>query len=616
MSKDAGSAGANTGLIVGAVILAAAAVGTGIYIGGQQPTEPSEVGQPLAQEQPAPSDAEPAVVSRETVEQEAVDQTPVEQQAVDQTPVQQEPSAQEPSAEETAAQEAETAPTPPTIDEVRVEEDGLTIVAGRAAPGSVISIQLDGVETTTVNVDASGSFAAITTLEPDEDARVLSLVQKEGEDEVASLDEVILAPVIVPVVRAEPDVEVAAVTPTPEVNAPAAEVAAAEPETATEAVAEAEPVTPEANEDADKVASGAPSDTDEASPSDSQVADASVLEQPAELPAEQTTEQVAEVTEEQAVETATEQVAEVPSDQIPQLQTDVTDLAGVNPADVDVANANGTTDSKPALDGPQTALTALEPGLAIEPNVDTTEADPLPELPVTATTSVASVDTPAVTGEESPASVQNIEQPQPAVAQAQAELTNETTADPVPQGTTDTPGRVAVLRSTQEGVELLGRQAVIQDNVALDTISYSAEGAVQLAGRAKRTSEAVRIYLNNKPIVTLEVDPDGRWRGDLPEVDSGVYTLRVDEVAADGAVTSRIQTPFQREDPAALDAAREQDGNKTAKRVTVQAGDTLWAISRERYGEGLLYVQVFEANRGSIRNPNLIFPGQVFDLPE
>ncbi|MAM61150.1 LysM peptidoglycan-binding domain-containing protein [Maritimibacter sp. UBA3975] len=50
--------------------------------------------------------------------------------------------------------------------------------------------------------------------------------------------------------------------------------------------------------------------------------------------------------------------------------------------------------------------------------------------------------------------------------------------------------------------------------------------------------------------------------------------------------------------------------------ITVQPGSTLWAISRERYGDGLLYVQVFQANRDKIRDPDLIYPGQVFNLPE
>ena len=50
--------------------------------------------------------------------------------------------------------------------------------------------------------------------------------------------------------------------------------------------------------------------------------------------------------------------------------------------------------------------------------------------------------------------------------------------------------------------------------------------------------------------------------------------------------------------------------------VTVQPGNTLWAIARERYGMGILYVRVFEANRDKIRDENLIYPGQIFELPD
>jgi len=50
--------------------------------------------------------------------------------------------------------------------------------------------------------------------------------------------------------------------------------------------------------------------------------------------------------------------------------------------------------------------------------------------------------------------------------------------------------------------------------------------------------------------------------------------------------------------------------------VTVQPGYTLWGIAQESYGDGVLYVQLFEANRDLIKNPNLIYPGQVFSLPE
>lgn len=49
--------------------------------------------------------------------------------------------------------------------------------------------------------------------------------------------------------------------------------------------------------------------------------------------------------------------------------------------------------------------------------------------------------------------------------------------------------------------------------------------------------------------------------------------------------------------------------------VTVQPGFTLWAIARDQFGDGIRYVQVYEANKDRIRDPNLIYPGQVFTLP-
>ena len=50
--------------------------------------------------------------------------------------------------------------------------------------------------------------------------------------------------------------------------------------------------------------------------------------------------------------------------------------------------------------------------------------------------------------------------------------------------------------------------------------------------------------------------------------------------------------------------------------VTVQPGFTLWGIAQDRMGDGVMYVQLFEANKDKIKDPNLIYPGQVFTMPE
>ena len=47
----------------------------------------------------------------------------------------------------------------------------------------------------------------------------------------------------------------------------------------------------------------------------------------------------------------------------------------------------------------------------------------------------------------------------------------------------------------------------------------------------------------------------------------------------------------------------------------IQPGDHLWKIARQRYGSGFEFTLIYEANKDQIRDPNLIYPGQVFTLP-
>lgn len=148
--------------------------------------------------------------------------------------------------------------------------------------------------------------------------------------------------------------------------------------------------------------------------------------------------------------------------------------------------------------------------------------------------------------------------------------------------------------------------------LALDTITYDETGEVVLAGRGAGKAH-VRIYVDNEPLATEPVPADGSWRAVLPDLDKGTYTLRVDQIDETGKVVARVESPFRRESPAALAEAAARSGTMTS--VTVQPGHTLWAIARDRYGSGFRYVQIFRANRDKIRDPDLIYPGQVFDLP-
>ncbi|KAG1648076.1 hypothetical protein GQR58_030108 [Nymphon striatum] len=149
--------------------------------------------------------------------------------------------------------------------------------------------------------------------------------------------------------------------------------------------------------------------------------------------------------------------------------------------------------------------------------------------------------------------------------------------------------------------------APVVANVVIDTITYDAEGDVALSGRGA-SQGFVRVYLNDQPVKTTRIAENGAWETPLPDVDAGVYRLRIDEVDEDGTVTSRVETPFKRETPEIATALP-----KSATAVTVQPGFTLWAIARDRFGAGEQYVRVYEANRDLIRDPDLIYPGDIVE---
>ena len=53
----------------------------------------------------------------------------------------------------------------------------------------------------------------------------------------------------------------------------------------------------------------------------------------------------------------------------------------------------------------------------------------------------------------------------------------------------------------------------------------------------------------------------------------------------------------------------------SGQNYTVKQGDCLWNIAKRFYGNGSLYTKIYNANRNKIKNPNLIYPNQVFWIP-
>lgn len=167
----------------------------------------------------------------------------------------------------------------------------------------------------------------------------------------------------------------------------------------------------------------------------------------------------------------------------------------------------------------------------------------------------------------------------------------------------DSDAAVSVLQAPAGGVGIAGGGAL-----TLDSLSYDEEGAVTLAGKAEPGSE-VRPYVDGEIAGSVQADAEGNWSLTLDRrLDAGRHELRVDQVDEEGVVAARLETPIQQ--------AAFTMPSSAEPLVVIQPGNNLWVIARHVYGKGVLYTQIFEANRDQIGDPDLIYPGQIFVLPE
>lgn len=144
--------------------------------------------------------------------------------------------------------------------------------------------------------------------------------------------------------------------------------------------------------------------------------------------------------------------------------------------------------------------------------------------------------------------------------------------------------------------------------LTLDILNYDAKGQVDFSGKGLPDGE-IRAYINNQLVGIAKVNPDGSWQL-VPnkKIDTGLYNLRIDQLDLAGKVISRLETPFSMasfERPAAGEGL-----------VVVQPGNSLWRIARRLYGKGVRYTMIFVANQDQIKDPSLIYPGQIFIVPE
>lgn len=173
-----------------------------------------------------------------------------------------------------------------------------------------------------------------------------------------------------------------------------------------------------------------------------------------------------------------------------------------------------------------------------------------------------------------------------------------------PVAVASAPGAAStVLQATSPTADLAAELALV-------AIDYNDAGEVIFSGKGP-ASATVRLYVDNATIGDAAISPEGQWTFTSQQpIGEGDHILRLDVVDAEGKVTARVELPFTRASAAAVADAVAKDG-----RVVIQPGNNLWRIARVIYGDGMRYTDIFEANKDQVRNPNLVYPGQILTTP-
>jgi LysM repeat protein/outer membrane biosynthesis protein TonB len=455
-------------------------------------------------------------------------------------------------------------PDGPSFDVVRIEKDGSALIAGKAAPDSAVSVLIGADVVTTVAADRSGGFAALFTLAPSDQPRLIMLRMRLADGrEFMSQDQVIVAPddVAQPLTVAEAaPVAVASAEPAqeaaPETSAPkTATDPQPTPEPAPEPVAAVEPSTPST--------SPVPAQDQARAEPENATAPSAILLGP------------------KGVKVLQPGAASRPG----VVQPVVIDAISYTASGAVLLGGRGTAGSAVRVYLNDSFLTEFQISAdggwggelpSVAPGRYSLRADQIDASGKV----TARFETPFQ--RETHATLAALAAPKTAAPQTQT----------APSGT-DTSPAVAEVASGDVPVPSTPPGLVSSD--APEKIAQPAAGKAPDARPDLQAS--VSLPLDAAPLAQGSA-------GSAPQPN-------VTTAAPPVAVADQTTAP-----PASAPQPNLPETAPAGVTVTVQPGFTLWEIARERFGDGILYVQVYEANKDRIRDPDLIYPGQVFAVPE
>ncbi|QDG78082.1 LysM peptidoglycan-binding domain-containing protein [Labrenzia sp. PHM005] len=513
------------------------------------------------------------------------------------------------------AQVAVTAdPAKPSFDVVGVEPTGETVVAGRSEAGAIVALTANGEVVGKSIANEVGEWTIILNepLKPGDYDVGLETHDQNGE--VISGSEERVAVSIAQGGKEQPLVVLNSpdgpsdILQKPETAAPSAvaEAPASSPDDtpkAKETVVAAAPGTDDQNSEAavDKPAETAAADTGIAASADTGIAEEKTAAEDSETAANTPEKQPAEEqtpTASTEVAAASEKPATTETGQAGAVQSSEGDVTAGE--ETETADAATESASQEVSEGSQQVALATDAAQNDAPSATKSASSG-------ASASEETASAPSAT--ETSSSDQQLAAAPPSQPPSSSETpapTNDSTAAGATSQTNDPTPSVTV-----EAVE-------------------SEKDKVYVAGTGDPGS-SVRVYVGDDYQGEAKVNSSGKWLVEgNKNVAEGNVEVRADMIGDDGSsVDARAAVVFEKEQDQQIvltkvvvsgsgssPDAQGAEVQKALPVVIIRKGDNLWRISRRLYGEGIRYTTIYQANQGQIRNPDLIYPGQVFLTPE
>lgn len=548
-----------------------------------------------------------------------------ETEAVPETPA--------PEAVETAEEAVSAAPeldvTPPaeTVDSaaadgviaatfglLRAEPDGSVVIAGSGTPGSRVEVFANGELLGTVEVEASGDWVFVpdAPLAPGDLEITLGEEGKPGTAEqsfivVLNEDRTTQPLVVASTPGQASEVLQGLSAPAPQTAAAPEPEPAAEPET-TDVAAAAPADAPAADRPAIETAAEVPATAPAADGADAAPAASEPAEPEPAVVAETPAAPVAADADVTAPEPATESEPE-------------TSMAAAPAAEEPAATAPVTTPTEPAV-ASQPATEPAAPQLAdVAPTIDAIELDgdrtffagAGPEDGIVrlyvddgfiADASVSEgrwlIEAGPVLNQPSQRVRIDLLQPDDAQVVARAEVdfvldVPETAASDIVVAEGESPAETAAPATAAPAAETPEPGSIAEPVVPAQPVEQPAQTAPAAPEPAAPASVPAR-----PPVIAPAPQP-----ATPPAAEEPGQVMPEPVVEPEPAVPTMVAVSLG--DP---EAQRFASG-----KAIIRRGDNLWTIARRVYGEGVKYTTIYEANTGQIRDPDRIYPGQVFDLP-